>query len=144
MGGRSGLGFPGGWERQRIHEARVARLATVRPDGRPHLVPVTYAVVGDLLVTAVDAKPKSTPNLQRLRNVAAHPSVCLLVDAYDEDWANLWWVRLEGEADVVGDGEARASLLPPLVAKYAQYRANPPDGPVIRIRVTAWASWEPR
>jgi PPOX class probable F420-dependent enzyme len=105
------------------------------------VVPVTYAVAGDVLVTAVDAKPKRTTELQRLRNIAASPAVSVLVDAYAEDWAGLWWVRLDGEAAVVRDEDARMALLPPLVEKYAQYAAAPPRGPVIRIRVTGWASW---
>ena len=75
--------------RERVSSARVGRLATVSPDGRPHVVPVCFARVGDELVTAVDAKPKSTAALTRLANVLAHPPVTLLVDHYDDDWSSL-------------------------------------------------------
>ena len=134
----AGVNAPLGWERERVAAARVARLATVRPDGRPHVVPVTYALDGDLLVTAVDAKPKRTTDLQRLRNIAANPAVSVLVDAYDDDWSRLWWVRLDGSAEVA---EPTAELLAPLIAKYPQYFDAPPAGPVIVVSVLSWTSW---
>lgn len=136
-----GPGGPGGWERQRAAAARVAHLATVRPDGRPHVVPVTFALAGDVVVTAVDAKPKRSTDLQRLRNVAAQPAVSLLVDGWDEDWARLWWVRLDGTARTVEDPHARTQHLVPLVAKYRQYRDAPPQGPVLVVALTSWTSW---
>jgi len=122
--------------------ARVARLATVRPDGRPHLVALTFALADpDTVVTAVDAKPKRTTDLQRLRNLAATPEASMLVDEYDEDWSRLWWVRMDGVAEVVTDPRLRAGLLPPLVAKYPAYRDVPPRGPVIVLHVRSWTSW---
>lgn len=133
--------------RARVAAARVARLATVRPDGRPHLVPVTFALVGDQVVTAVDEKPKRTQDLQRLRNIAATPQVSLLVDAYAEDWSQLWWVRLDGPAEVVVDEPRRTELVAALVEKYPQYRAASPPGPVIVMAVerhTAWSAHHER
>ena len=129
--------------RSRVTDARVARLASVRPDGRPHLVPVTYAIDGDTVVTAVDHKPKSTTALQRLANIEHHPRVSLLVDHYDENWQQLWWVRLDGSAKVVRDEPERTRLLVPLLAKYAAYRDHPPSGPVTIVTidtVTAWST----
>ena len=76
--------------------ARVARLATVTPDGSPHVVPIVFAVDGDTIYTAVDGKPKRSRQLQRLANIAAHPRVTVLADRYDEDWSQLWWVRADG------------------------------------------------
>lgn len=84
--------------RRRFMTARVARLATVDAGLRPHLVPVVFAAHGEEIVTAVDWKPKRSQQLKRLDNIAAHPAVCLLVDAYDEDWERLWWVRADGDA----------------------------------------------
>ncbi|MFJ3231937.1 TIGR03668 family PPOX class F420-dependent oxidoreductase [Streptomyces sp. NPDC086787] len=121
--------------------ARVARLATVGPDGRPHLVPVVFAALGaDRIVTAVDHKPKTTTRLKRLRNIAAHPSVCLLTDAYDDDWDRLWWARADGEA-VLLPRDARTEALAPLCDKYPQYRDRPPDGPVVAVTVERWTGW---
>lgn len=123
----------------------MARLATTRPDGRPHVVPMTFALLSgpyaDVLVTAVDAKPKRTTDLQRLRNVAANPAVSLIVDHYDADWTTLWWVRLDGTARVVIEGPERDAPLQQLVEKYRQYQERPPEGPVIVIDVTKVVSW---
>lgn len=125
--------------RRRVMAARSARLATVDADGRPHLVPVVFALDGDHLWTAIDHKPKSTRDLKRLRNIAAQPRVSVLVDHYEEDWTRLWWVRLDGEASVFDDGRDRAGEL--LRAKYPQYRHAPLDGPMIVIRIDTWRGW---
>ena len=124
--------------RARVAAGRVGRLATVGADLRPHLVPVTYAVHGDELFVAVDQKPKSTTSLQRLRNIEAHERVAVLVDEYDEDWTHLWWVRVDGAAHVVPEDAAAVRLL---AAKYPQYEADPPAGPVIVIRADGWSGW---
>jgi PPOX class probable F420-dependent enzyme len=134
--------------RRRFAGARIARLATVDPGGRPHLVPVVFACRGDEIVTAVDQKPKRSPQLRRLHNIAVHPAVSLLVDAYDEDWDRLWWVRADGGARTVPpdapdererDGYAAAIGL--LRQKYPQYRKQPPQGPVIVISILRWRGW---
>ncbi|WP_024873855.1 TIGR03668 family PPOX class F420-dependent oxidoreductase [Saccharomonospora piscinae] len=118
--------------------ARVARLATTGADGAPHLVPVTFAMdLGDV-VSAVDAKPKSTRALRRLRNIRAHPRVSLLVDHYDDDWSRLWWVRADGHATVTDSDPGAVTAL---AAKYQQYARTAPAGPVIRVRVTTWRGW---
>jgi len=127
----------------RFGEARVARLATTDADGSPHLVPVVFALVGETVWTAVDAKPKTTTALRRLDNVRAHPAVSLLVDHYADDWATLWWVRADGVATVLDVDEGRAGL-DALTAKYPQYQNNPPPGPVLRVNVTRWVSWSAR
>ena len=127
--------------RARLSAARVGRLATVRPDGRPHLVACCFAVHGDRLWTAVDAKPKATARLQRLANVRAHPWASLLVDHYEEDWDALWWVRVDGPAAVLSEGREHEAALAALVAKYPQYAAGPPLGEVIAIGAERWRGW---
>lgn len=127
--------------RRRVGTARSARLATVRPDGRPHLVPIAFAVDGDRLVTAVDAKPKRTTDLQRLRNVAAEPRVSVLVDHYDDDWTTLWWVRIDGYARVLEDGRERDAAVDLLATRYEQYRVDRPRGPAIVVEATSWSGW---
>lgn len=126
--------------RARFSAARVARLGTVGRDGRPHLVPVTFAVRGDVVFTAVDHKPKRTNDLRRLRNIRERPEVCLLADHYEEDWSRLWWVRADGLAEVLPEDEQDEPLRA-LAAKYSQYADRPPEGPVIRIEVMAWRGW---
>lgn len=127
--------------RRRFSAAPVARLATVDASGRPHLVPVTFACAGDLVCTAVDAKPKTTTRLRRLANIAANPSVSLLADHYADDWTSLWWVRLDGTAQVVGEGPQFDEAIAALVGKYDQYARRPPGGPAVVIRVTSLRSW---
>ena len=127
--------------RRRFTGAAVARLATVRETGQPHLVPVTFAVDGDHIYTAVDAKPKTTTNLRRLRNIAAEPRVAMLADHYEQDWAGLWWVRADGIASVLGRPADMAGPLRLLAARYPQYRASPPAGPVISVQVARWSGW---
>ncbi len=127
--------------RRRFAEARVARLASLAPDGRPHLVPFCFVLDGDRIYSAVDQKPKRTQTLQRLRNVAEHPAVSLLADAYDEDWSRLWWVRADGRARVLAAGPERDRALELLAAKYPQYRASPPPGPVLSVAVGRWSGW---
>ncbi|WP_249998070.1 TIGR03668 family PPOX class F420-dependent oxidoreductase [Actinoplanes sp. M2I2] len=119
----------------------VARLATVGPDGAPRLVPIVFALVGtDVIVSAVDHKPKRTRALRRLADIAAEPRVSVLADHYEADWSRLWWARADGTARVL---ETYAEGLEALVERYPQYRGTPPAGPFIEITVRRWAAWSP-
>jgi PPOX class probable F420-dependent enzyme len=119
----------------------VARLATVGAHGRPHIVPITFALDGDVIYSAVDAKPKTTARLRRLRNIAASPRVSVLADHYDDDWDRLWWVRADGTASIVADPAGMSRPLRLLAERYEQYRAGPPAGPVVRIMAEHWVGW---
>jgi len=127
--------------RQRFGRARAARLATASADGQPHLVPVTFAIDGDMIYTAIDAKPKSTRQLRRLSNIGANSKVCLLADHYADDWSALWWVRADGTAVIVSDAAGMTAPLRLLARRYRQYEVDPPLGPVIAIRVSRWTGW---
>ncbi len=108
-------------------------------------MPVTFAVDGEFLFTMVDQKPKTTTALQRLTNIAQQPVVSLLVDNYDADWSQLWWVRIDGEASVVESGLNWSLAQRLLMSKYPQYLADPPIGPAIVVaieRITTW-EWSP-
>jgi PPOX class probable F420-dependent enzyme len=127
---------------QLLAEGRVARLATAGEDGKPHIVPIVFAIDGHTLYFAVDAKPKKTTDLKRLRNIAAHSIVSILVDHYEDDWTRLWWVRADGMAQVVADQAQARHATNLLVDKYPQYRNARPDGPVVAVqidRVTGWS-----
>ena len=132
------------WALEMLATARVGRLATVDAAGQPLVVPVCFAAVGERLYWAVDAKPKQTRNLRRLRNIAENPRVSLVVDEWDEDWRRLRWVIVEGRAAEVSDPSVRARGLDALVAKYPQYAAmelKAAADAVIEIapvRVIAW------
>jgi PPOX class probable F420-dependent enzyme len=122
----------------------VARLATTDPDGRPHLVPIVFAVDGDTIYSAVDRKPKRSRTLRRIENARVRPDVTILVDRYDEDWSRLWWIRLRGRARVLDEGAERERALALLAEKYPQYRADPPDGAVLAVDVTEVRDWDAR
>ena len=127
--------------RQRVGDARVGRLGTVTPAGRPHLVPCCFALVDDVAFTAVDDKPKSTFNLRRLENIRKAPATCLLIDEYDDDWTRLWWVRLDGTARVADSASEVTLAMNALTTKYAQYMHVAIPGPVIALEIAAWVSW---
>jgi PPOX class probable F420-dependent enzyme len=129
--------WPRATAEERLAQARVGRLATVTPAGRPHIVPVCFALHDGRVYTAVDAKPKATTALARLENVRATGRASLLVDHYEEDWERLWWVRVDGVAEVLHC----AGALDALAAKYEQYRAARPSGPLIAIAPDTWRSW---
>jgi PPOX class probable F420-dependent enzyme len=126
---------------ERLRSARVGRIATVRADGRPHVVPFVFALVEDRAYWTVDAKPKRSARLQRLRNLERNPAVEIVVDGYDEDWDRLWWVRGSGVGRAVEDPAERASALDALRAKYPQYQRAALDGAVVAIDLTAITGW---
>ena len=128
--------------RRRIEESRVARLATLDANGRPHLVPIVFALAGNTLYSAVDAKPKRSRTLRRIENARRRSDVTVLIDHYDEDWTQLWWMRLRGDARVLDGGEEAAHALAVLAAKYEQYRKAAPQIPVLAIDITEWRAWE--
>jgi PPOX class probable F420-dependent enzyme len=133
--------------RRKIRQARVARLATVDAGGRPHLVPICFAYDGNILYSAIDQKPKrvSPERLARLRNLSAVPHVALLIDEYDEDWTQLWYVLIRGKAKLIPRSahRERARALRMLRAKYPQYARGmlPDDAPIIRTSVKRATSW---
>lgn len=138
--------------RRRFVKARIARLATTDVDGRPHLVPMVFALAsekdtgkarsGDTIYSAVDAKPKRSTSLRRLANIAANPHVAVLVDHYEEDWPALWWVRADGRGRILDADEPEGrDAIALLLARYPQYRHQPPGGPVVAIDVARWSHW---
>jgi PPOX class probable F420-dependent enzyme len=128
--------------RRRLAAARIARLATVRADGRPHIVPIVFAFDGEVVRAIADPKPKRGLDLLRHRNIAANPAVSLLVDAYEESWEQIWWVRADGEGRVVEDGPERDKAIRQLRAKYPQYAEwTEPFGAATIIQVARITSW---
>jgi PPOX class probable F420-dependent enzyme len=124
-----------------VGSAQVARLATLDPDGRPHVVPIVFALEGNTLYSAVDAKPKRSRRLRRIENARARPDVTLLVDHYEQDWRRLWWVRLRGKARVLDGGDEAGRALALLRDKYEQYRNEAPGYPVLAVDVIEWRGW---
>lgn len=128
--------------RRRFAGARVAHLATVDRTGRPHVVPLVFAVDGHTIVSAVDHKPKRGPALRRVANISSNPQVSVLVDHYSENWDELWWARADGTAMIVEpDSEEGARSWARLAERYEQYEGRSPAGPVIVVDVERWSGW---
>lgn len=127
--------------REQVRKARVARLATVDPDGRPHLVPIVFVLEGETH-SAVDAKPKRSLRLRRVENARERPDVTVLIDPHEDDWERLWWIKLRGRARVLDTGEEAGRALRLLADKYEQYRRQPPGYPVLGIDVREWRGWD--
>ena len=126
--------------RRRFAAARVARLATVGSSGRPHVVPIVFALADDSIYSVVDAKPKRTTALRRLANVRANPAVAVLADHYEDgDWSALWWVRADGIGSVLGRAEREAREAVALLQE--RYPLLEPLGDVLRIDVERWTGW---
>jgi PPOX class probable F420-dependent enzyme len=125
--------------RQRFAAARVAYLATADAAGRPHIVPVTFAVDGDVIYSAVDAKPKRSTALKRFANITANPAVALLVDHYADEWNELWWVRADGIGRVVDPNDPEGVRALSLLAdRYPRFVAR---GAVLAVDVRRWSGW---
>jgi len=129
----------------RLEVERIARLATLDADRKPHLIPICFVWDGSVFYSAIDHKPKRvvSTRLVRIKNITKSPHVALLLDQYDEDWTRLWYVLVRGEAHLVSSAEERNRAIQRLRAKYPQYdeRMLDEDAPVIRItpvRVVAW------
>ena len=127
--------------RSRLTSARVGYLATVTAQNRAHVVPCCFAIDGDTLYSAVDGKPKTTLALRRVQNIRSNGAASLLVDHYDEDWAQLWWVRVDGSARTADTAVERERAIALLADKYEQYRSVRPPGPVLVIDIHRWRMW---
>jgi PPOX class probable F420-dependent enzyme len=118
----------------------VAHLGFADDQGRPRVLPVTYAVHEGSLWSAIDRKPKRAAEPARVRYLRSRPRAALTVDRYAEDWETLAWVQALGTVDVVAAGDAQAAVAA-LGAKYPQYRAEPPPGPLLRLRPERLVWW---
>lgn len=127
--------------RRRVDHAESARLATASTTGTPHIVPCCFVLVEGTAYTPVDGKPKSGATLRRVANIRSNPKVSLLVDHYDADWSQLWWVRLDGVGRLVEDGPEWDVALGGLHGKYPQYQVVEIPGPIIAVDVHTWRSW---
>jgi PPOX class probable F420-dependent enzyme len=125
-----------------LETSPVGRLGFLDADDTPRVLPVTYAIEGGALVTAVDHKPKRDPQAEpaRVAYLRRRPDAALTVDRYSPDWSKLAWVQVIG-AVAVTDAAAAAGAIAALRAKYEQYAAQPPRGPVLRLRPRRIVCW---
>lgn len=132
-----------GWGRELLESERVARLGYIDGEDHPRVLPVTFAVAGGSVWSAIDDKPKRTSEPARLRHLRRRPEAALLVDAYDDDWSRLAWVQLLGRVDVLPVGSAPEAMeaMEALARKYAAYAERNPPGPLLRLRVERVRQW---
>ena len=134
--------------RDRIDAARSAHFATASAGAEPHLIPVVFALSGTAAYIAIDEKPKTTTRIRRLRNIEENPQAALLIDHYDDDWSQLWWIMLRGRADILlpdtWDANEARDARSALRSRYPQYAAQAlEDRPLIRLtieKVTHWSA----
>jgi PPOX class probable F420-dependent enzyme len=127
-----------GWATELLETAPVAHLGLLDADGHPRVQPVTFALLEDTLVTAIDAKPKRTTTPARVKRLQADPRATLTVDRYDDDWTRLAWVQVLAHATI---GPLRDAAKTALEGKYPQYDETPLTGPLIEltpIRILTW------
>jgi PPOX class probable F420-dependent enzyme len=130
------------WARALLGDARVARLGLVDDERNPRVLPVTFVLHGGLLWTAVDRKPKRDPSREpaRVGFLRRNPHAALTVDHYDDDWSRLAWVQVLGDVTVLRMDD-QPEALAALTAKYPQYRAQPPPGPLLRMQPRRALCW---
>ena len=132
-------------ERQYIETAQAGRLATADTEGRPHVVPVCFALVNDHIVTPIDEKPQraSPDELRRCRDISENPRVALLIDHYTDNWSQLGWLQVRGTATYCPPSEEpHSSGVIALRQKYEQYAAHDLENrPLIRISPGSVRSW---
>ena len=120
------------WANEMLRTARVGRLGLIDSGDRPRVLPVTFAIAGRALCSAIDRKPKRSAEPARLRYLRRRPQAALTVDRYDDDWAELAWVQVLGSVEIIEIADDPAAL-EALRSKYEQYRADPPPGPLLRL-----------
>ncbi|MDH3661429.1 MAG: TIGR03668 family PPOX class F420-dependent oxidoreductase [Alphaproteobacteria bacterium] len=129
-------------QRKFLETERVARLATVDAAGQPHVVPICYALIGDVAYFTIDQKPKRRGELKRIANIKANPKTALVADRYDEDWSKLGWVMIQGEAEILESGDLHDRAQARLSERYPQLRAmRLAHLPVIAIEIAHVMSW---
>jgi PPOX class probable F420-dependent enzyme len=136
-----------GWARRLLESAPVARLGLVDDEGSPRVLPVVFAVSGEMLVTAVDHKPKRRPGeeLARVKWLRARPRAALTIDRYDDDWSRLAWVQALGAVQVMNAEDAPEAIAA-LTERHLQYREQVPPGPVLALapdRLLWWRAADP-
>jgi PPOX class probable F420-dependent enzyme len=129
-----------GWARELLAAQRVGRLAFLDDEDRPRVLPVTYAVLGDAVWSAIDDKPKRAAEPARVRYLRRRPEAALCVDRYSDDWSRLAWAQLLGRVDILSAAESGAALQA-LAARYESYRERTPPGPLLRLSVERALCW---
>jgi PPOX class probable F420-dependent enzyme len=143
MGSSANVAELPAWALGLLERSRVARLGLLDDAGAPRVLPVTYALSGARLVSAIDDKPKRIPGerLARVRWLRARPGAALTVDHYEEDWSRLAWVQALGSVRVL-DASSDTEALDALCERYPAYRERPPSGPLLALEPERLVWWQ--
>jgi hypothetical protein len=108
-------------------------LATVLPDGSPHVATVCPALDVDRVVIATDVPS------QKASNVRGDPHVAVVFDEYSEDWDGLRQIVLFGRALLLESGPEFRRHRGLLYEKFRQYEATAPieEGSAVIIEIHA-------
>jgi PPOX class probable F420-dependent enzyme len=125
----------------------VARLAINTESGYPQQQPIVFCYDGDVLWSPLDGKSKSGTELQRVKNIRNNPKACLLLDEYENDWSQLWWLRVDVIASVhyLSDIVEANNIETLLRNKYSQYQnveLFKTPASIIKFEIIAFRSWE--
>ena len=125
------------WIAERLDSARRGFLATAT-DNTPHVVPIVFVRIDQLLFSPIDGKPKSKQQLRRIRNLERNPVCSLSIDHYSENWNELWWLRLDCRASVIpmNDDIARG-----LKEKYRNYESISVGESAISLAIHNYRFW---
>ncbi len=121
-------------------------MATVGKLGKPLVVPICFAFDGNFIYSPIDKKPKSVSagKLKRIRNIINNPNISLVIDEYLENWSMLYYLIIQGTAEIIDEGEEYENSLSMLSKKYDQYREMGLESlgaPVIKITPDKIISW---
>ena len=145
MTGSNKSGLLSGERVDLLNRTPVGHLATADADGRPHVIPFCFVCLEGTIYSVLDAKPKTADlrRLRRVRNIMANPQVSIIIDHYEPDWTKLWYLLIQGTAELLEPGSEHASALGALRSKYPQYRHMAlDDAPMIKIVPNRTTGWE--
>jgi PPOX class probable F420-dependent enzyme len=136
------LGGLPGWARNLLETEPVGHLGLIDYEGLPRVLPVTFAVVGETIWSAIDEKPKRVPGreLARVRWLQDRPETAFTVDHYSEDWSELAWVQVLGRT-TVAELDGNDAALEALSSRYPSYRTQPPRGPLLKLQPGRLVWW---
>ena len=125
-----GYGLPSGskgllswkWAHQRLTRSHNYWVATTKPDGAPHVMPVWGIWVGSVFYFSTGRESRKAKNLR------ANPRCIVCTEKSREA------VILDGTAEEVKDSDLLKKLGAPYHKKYKPWKLDPSLGPIYSVR----------
>jgi len=119
-----------------VGAARVCRIATVRADGTPHVIPVCPVFDGEATLYA-DIGPRYTT----AEALHANPSIAVLIDEYSDDWSQLKAVLLRCRAEPAPPAEKERAW-EMIRVKFPTYKEIGWEPRLtLALRIQDWRQW---